>query len=241
MERIDKLLVTKNIVDSRSRAAVLVKEGKVLVNGEVVKKVSEKFDEDCLVEIQGEVFPWVSRGALKLLKALDVWSIKVQNKVCLDVGASTGGFTEVLLKNNAQKVFAIDVGHNQLAQKLKQDNRVTVKEKVNARDMGFDVVGEKVDLIVMDVSFISITLILENLLQFLKAEGEMIVLIKPQFEVGKEGLGKGGIVKDTALQKEVLENIKNHVQQFGLSIEGIEDSPIEGGDGNKEFLMYLKK
>lgn len=243
-ERIDKLLVELGFADSRTKAQALVMSGVVLVNEKRIEKPSQEFLLTDKIRIKGKSneIKYVGRGGLKLEKALQEFQICPSEYICLDVGASTGGFTDCLLQNGAKKVVTIDVGTNQLVWKLRNDERVEVRENVNARYLKPEDFDEKFDLIVMDVSFISVTKILPALKNLLAGNGKIIVLIKPQFEVGKGEVGKGGIVKDAKKHQEVIEKINNFAETISLKNEGLIDSPILGADGNKEFLaVYVEK
>lgn len=237
-ERIDKLLVEQGFADSRTKAQALVMSGVVLVNERRVEKSSESFSNDVKIRIKGQSAEskYVGRGGLKLEKALHEFQICPNEYICLDVGASTGGFTDCLLQNGAKKVVAVDVGTNQIVWKLRNDSRVKVRENINARYLKPEDFAEKFDLIVMDVSFISATKILSALKELLAENGKIIVLIKPQFEVGKGEVGKGGIVKDESKHTEVIEKVNTFAEIIGLKNCGLLDSPILGADGNKEFL-----
>ena len=235
-ERLDILLFKKGLVDSRKIASDLIKEGKVFVSGEKVTKASKEFFNDVNIEIT-ELPKFVGRAGLKLEKALDTFNISVLDKVALDVGSSTGGFTDCLLQRGVKKVYAVDVGTDQLRQELKNDTRVVSMEQTDIRNV--ESLGDKADLVVIDVSFISLKLILPSILKFLKDNGEIIALVKPQFEVGKDNIGKGGIVKDEKDRMDVLEKIKKLSLDLGLKVLGEIDSPIKGGDGNIEYLLYL--
>lgn len=241
-ERIDKLLVSQGFADSRTKAQALVMSGVVLVNEKRIEKSSQEFLATEKIRIKGksDEIKYVGRGGLKLEKALQEFQICPNKYVCLDVGASTGGFTDCLLQNGAKKVVAIDVGTNQLVWKLRNDVRVEVRENVNARYLKPENFDEKFDLIVMDVSFISVTKILPALKELLIESGIIIVLIKPQFEVGKGEVGKGGIVKDSTKHVEVIEKINKFAESIGLKNKGLIDSPILGADGNKEFLSLYQ-
>jgi 23S rRNA (cytidine1920-2'-O)/16S rRNA (cytidine1409-2'-O)-methyltransferase len=239
-KRIDVLLVEKGLAPSRERAQALILSGNVLVNDVPVDKPGTTVAEGTEVRIRGEDHPYVSRGGVKLAGALDHFKIEVNKRVALDVGASTGGFTHVMLLRGADKVFALDVGHNQMDWKIRNDPRVVVIEKVNARDMAFEIIGTKVDLITVDVSFISLKKILPALIQFSKTDTDWITLIKPQFEVGKEKVGKGGIVKSETDHAEVLREMTEWSETIGLQSLGLIESPIKGTTGNKEFLAYWK-
>jgi 23S rRNA (cytidine1920-2'-O)/16S rRNA (cytidine1409-2'-O)-methyltransferase len=243
-ERIDKLLVEQGFADSRTKAQALVMAGVVLVNERRVEKPSQEFLSTDKIRIKGksDEIKYVGRGGLKLEKALHELHIQPSEYVCLDVGASTGGFTDCLLQHGAKKVVAVDVGTNQLVWKLRNDERVEVRENVNARYLKSEEFNEKFDLIVMDVSFISVTKILSALKDLLSENGKIIVLIKPQFEVGKGEVGKGGIVKDTEKHAQVIKKVNDFAAEIGLINKGLIDSPILGADGNKEFLaLYCKK
>lgn len=242
-ERIDKLLVEQGLADSRTKAQALVMSGVVLANEKRVEKSSESFSQDIQIRIKGksDEIKYVGRGGLKLEKALDDFHIHPNGYVCLDVGASTGGFTDCLLQYGAKKVVTIDVGTNQLVWKLRNDPRIEVRENVNARYLKPKDFEEKFELIVMDVSFISVTKIIPALKDLLKDNGKLIILIKPQFEVGKSEVGKGGIVRDSAKHFEVVENINSFASEIGFKNTGLIASPILGADGNKEFLGIYER
>lgn len=237
-QRIDKLLVEQGFADSRTKAQALVMSGVVLVNEKRIEKSSQEFFTTDKIRIKGKAneAKYVGRGGLKLEKALQEFQICPTEYICLDVGASTGGFTDCLLQNGAKKVVAVDVGTNQIVWKLRTDARVEVRENVNARYLKPEDFTEKFDLIVMDVSFISVTKILPALKNLLTENGKIIVLIKPQFEVGKGEVGKGGIVKDEQKHQAVIEKINKFAENIGLRMKSLVDSPILGADGNKEFL-----
>jgi 23S rRNA (cytidine1920-2'-O)/16S rRNA (cytidine1409-2'-O)-methyltransferase len=242
-ERIDKLLVEQEIADSRTKAQALVMSGVVLVNEKRVEKPSQEFLSTDKIRIKGksDEIKYVGRGGLKLERALQEFHIQPDEYVCLDVGASTGGFTDCLLQHGAKKVFAVDVGTNQLVWKLRNDERVEARENVNARYLKPEDFSEKFDLIVMDVSFISVTKILPALKDLLAESGRMIILIKPQFEVGKGEVGKGGIVKEAEKHAQVIEKVNTFAKEIGLLNKGLIDSPILGADGNKEFLALYDR
>ena len=242
-ERIDKILVEQAFADSRTKAQALVMSGVVLVDNKRVEKPSETFANDAKIRIKGESAEtkYVGRGGLKLEKALRDFNIRPDEYVCLDVGASTGGFTDCLLQNGAKMVVAVDAGTNQLVWKLRNDSRVEIREKVNARYLASEDFADKFDLIVMDVSFISVTKIFSALVPLLKNDGKLIVLIKPQFEVGRGEVGKGGIVRDTEKHERVITEINAFAENCGLIVISVIDSPILGADGNKEFLALYKK
>ena len=241
-ERIDKLLVEYAIAESIRQAQALVMAGVVLVNEQRVEKSSEEFAPDTRIRIKGQSdkLKYVGRGGLKLEKALEEFHICPSEYVCLDVGASTGGFTDCLLQNGAKKVVAVDVGTNQLVWKLRNDARVEVRENVNARYLKPADCLEKFDLIVMDVSFISVTKILPALVSLLKTDGKIITLIKPQFEVKKGEVEKGGIVYDDAKHQRVIKEVNEVAEKIGLQALNLIDSPILGAEGNKEFLVLYE-
>jgi 23S rRNA (cytidine1920-2'-O)/16S rRNA (cytidine1409-2'-O)-methyltransferase len=236
-ERLDKILAEKGLVSTRSQAKSLIENGDVTVNGKILKKAGELVDPDAEILVNAELF--VGRGALKLEAALNQFNISVKELVCLDVGASTGGFTEVLLNHGAKKVYAIDVGHDQLAAKLINDSRVINMEGTNVRDLTS--LAELGDIIVMDLSFISITKVLEALKSLIKPQGNLIALVKPQFEAGLERLPKDGVIKDPRVQQAVLNEVETFAKDHGWTHHQTIDSPIEGKAGNKEFLAWFTK
>jgi 23S rRNA (cytidine1920-2'-O)/16S rRNA (cytidine1409-2'-O)-methyltransferase len=240
--RLDKLLLERGLAPSRERAQALVLAGKVLVNRQKVEKSGTGVESDCEITLLGEDLKYVSRGGLKLEHALEHWRIGVTAKACLDVGASTGGFTDCLLQHGAARVIAVDTGHGQIAFKLRQDPRVRLLEKTNARYLTRDQVGETVDLITMDVSFISATLVLPAVIAAGfpadKSGRQLLVLVKPQFEAGREQVGKGGIVRDPVVQNGAVQKVRQAVIALGARSVEIIDSPILGAEGNKEFLLY---
>ncbi len=241
-ERIDKILFEKGITESVTKAQALVMSGVVLVNEQRIEKPSEIFSLTAKIRIKNDSAQnkYVGRGGLKLEKALKAFHIRPSEFVCLDIGASTGGFTDCLLQNGAKKVYAIDVGTNQLVWKLRNNARVEVRENVNARYLKPEDFNEKFDLIVIDVSFISVTKILPALILLLKDEGKIITLIKPQFEVRKGEVGKGGIVRDESKHASVVAEINSFAETCGLKNTGVIDSPISGAEGNKEFLAIYE-
>jgi 23S rRNA (cytidine1920-2'-O)/16S rRNA (cytidine1409-2'-O)-methyltransferase len=241
-KRLDVLLVDRGLVGTRNKAQALIMSGNVLVNDTPVTKAGEPVldTDETLIRIRGEEHPYVSRGAIKLAKAIELFKIPVKERTALDVGASTGGFTEVLLLNGAKRVFAIDVGHNQMDWKIRNDGRVVCLEKVNARELLFEQIEQKVGVIVMDVSFISIEKILPALLQFSTEETDWVTLIKPQFEVGREKVGKGGIVTSENDRLEAVARVTQFGETLGLKRLNLIESPITGTDGNKEFLAHWK-
>ncbi len=239
--RLDRLLVDRGLMESRERAQALVLAGQVLVNDRKQDKAGALVPEDADIRILGQVLPYVSRGGLKLEAALQEFKINVSGCIALDVGASTGGFTDCLLQHGAAKVYAVDVGYGQMAWKIRQDPRVVVIERTNIRAAGPSLIPEPVDLIVVDVSFISLEKVIPSVLKFLKPESEIIALIKPQFEVGKEQVGKGGIVRDEEARKASVDRITGFMRAAGLEVKGIIPSPITGQDGNVEFLIHASQ
>ena len=238
--RIDQWLVQRGLVASRERAGELIRKGGVQVNGKVITKPGVKFDENAQVDLLEAPFPWVSRGALKLLSALEQFNISANDCTCLDVGASTGGFTEVLLHHGAKKVFALDAGTDQLAERLRSDARIVSLEKQNIRTAPDDLLGEAVSLVVIDVSFISLKLILPELGRFLSPSADVVALIKPQFEVGAAHLGRGGIVRNEKRRIQAVNDVVAEAKLLGFTCAGSTVSPIEGGDGNIEYLIHLQ-
>jgi 23S rRNA (cytidine1920-2'-O)/16S rRNA (cytidine1409-2'-O)-methyltransferase len=243
-ERIDKLLVERGLTGSRTRAQALVMAGVVLVNEQRVNKPSDIFPSDAQIRIKGSDDPsqrYVGRGGVKLEAALREFSVDPTGLECLDVGASTGGFTDCLLQNGARKVVALDVGHNQIDWRLRTDSRVEVREGVNARHLRPQDFAGRFDLIVMDVSFISATKILPALVPLLTDSGRLITLIKPQFEVGKGEVGSGGIVRDKEKHARVVQEVNQAARELGFEVRGVIESPIQGADGNVEFLACYEK
>lgn len=236
-ERLDKLLVARGLARSRSRAQALIMAGEVFVEGERSDKAGTRVPLDARIEV-AEPLPYVSRGGYKLEKALDVFQIDVRDRVCADVGASTGGFTDLLLQRGAARVYAIDVGYGQLEWKLRQDERVVVMERTNARYL--DSLPEAVAFAAVDVSFISLKLILPAVQKWLAADADIVALVKPQFEAGREQVGKGGIVRDQAVHRQVLEDLWDWVTGEDLDPLGLVVSPIRGAEGNVEFLLWLR-
>ncbi|MGB7129475.1 MAG: TlyA family RNA methyltransferase, partial [Candidatus Sulfotelmatobacter sp.] len=242
--RLDKLLMERGLAVSRERAQSLILAGKVLVNEQKLDKPGVSVTSDAAVRLLGSDLPYVSRGGLKLERALSHWQIDISNKTCLDVGASTGGFTDCLLQHGAQRVIAIDTGYGQMDFKLRQDSRVRLLEKTNARYLTPATLGEVVEIIAMDVSFISATLVLPSVIDsaFPTSSGErlgrqIVVLVKPQFEAGREFVGKKGIVRDESVQLGAVEKVKASLLQLGATRTDVIDSPILGAEGNREFLL----
>ncbi|WP_139489313.1 TlyA family RNA methyltransferase [Brevibacillus dissolubilis] len=241
-ERLDVLLVEKGHFETRAKAQGAIMAGLVLVAGDRCDKPGTKFPEDVAITVKGDIHPYVSRGGLKLEKALKTFGIDMNGRIMMDIGASTGGFTDCALQHGATKVYAIDVGYGQLAWTLRQDERVVVMERTNFRHLDPDAfTHEKPDVASIDVSFISLKLILPVLYRFLKDGGDVLALVKPQFEAGKENVGKNGIVRDPEIHKQVLTQIASFSSTLGFTVAGISFSPITGGEGNIEFLMHLKK
>ncbi len=239
-ERIDRLLLERGLVKSRQQAQALILEGAVLVNDERIDKPGTRVDRAAAIRLKHLPLPYVSRAGLKLEKALDMFAPSIEGFICLDLGASTGGFTDCLLQHGARKVFAVDVGHNQLDWKLRCDPRVVSMEGLNARYLTFEQIGIQMDLVTLDLSFISLTLVLPVLHPFLKPKSTIICLIKPQFEVGRAQVEKGGLVTDPRKHQQVIEKITSAACAEAYSIEGVIESPILGAEGNKEFLMGLR-
>lgn len=240
-ERIDKLLLQRGLVSSRVRAEQIIRETGVKVNGKLLNKTGKKVPVDAVIELLSEEIPWVSRGALKLIEAIRYWQPELSGKTFLDIGASTGGFTEVLLSEGVSKVICVDVGKDQLHTKLKDDARVVNLEKTHVRELNHNLIKDNCQGCVIDVSFISLEKIFPFIHPFLDEQAIVIALVKPQFEVGKENVGKGGIVKNQALYPEVIQRIIAIGAANHLKYAGHIESPILGGDGNKEFLMLLHK
>jgi 23S rRNA (cytidine1920-2'-O)/16S rRNA (cytidine1409-2'-O)-methyltransferase len=240
-QRLDVLLFQRSLAESRSHAQALIMEGVVYVNGQKADKPGTSFKSDVEIDVKKSSMKYVSRGGLKLEAALEYFEIDVSDKIALDVGASTGGFTDCLLQNGVKKVYAVDVGYGQLDWKLRNDSRIVLMEKVNARYMKAEDIPESIDIIVMDVSFISLTKIITAVIPFLKPGGMLIALIKPQFEVGKGEVGKGGIIRDENKHNEVINKIKKHVLDLDFNIRGVIPCPILGTQGNKEFLIVADR
>ncbi len=237
-QRADQLLVSRGLAESRTRAQALILAGKVFSTQRRIDKAGETLPADAELTVRGRDHPWVSRGGVKLAHGLDHFAIDPHDKTCLDVGASTGGFTDVLLSRGAARVYAVDVGHGQLAWKLRQDSRVVVLERTNARHLTSDDMPERAELIVCDASFIGLETILPASLDLAAPGARLIALIKPQFEVGRDRVGKGGIVRDPALHDEVCKRISAWLEsQRGWTVLGLTESPIAGPEGNKEFLI----
>ena len=238
-KRLDVLLVERLYADTRSKAQAIIMSGNVYVNGQKADKAGTSFEETVDIEVRGAVCPYVSRGGLKLEKALRDFGVKPEGYVCSDSGASTGGFTDCLLQQGAKKVFAIDVGYGQLDWKIRSDDRVVVMERTNIRYVTPEDLGEPLDLSVIDVSFIGLEIVLPTIKTLLKPTGQVLCLIKPQFEAGKENVGKKGVVRDPKIHQMVLDNFVSLVDGLGFKILGLTFSPVKGPEGNIEFLGHL--
>jgi 23S rRNA (cytidine1920-2'-O)/16S rRNA (cytidine1409-2'-O)-methyltransferase len=240
-ERLDKLLVESGLVSSRERARALIMAGQVVVDDHAACKAGEMVSRDADIRLKGGSIPYVSRGGLKLEKALAEFNMSVAGLVVLDVGASTGGFTDCLLQHGARRVIAVDVGYGQLAWKLRQDDRVENIEKTNIRYLSPERLSGVPDMAVIDASFISLAKVLPNTLTLIREAGEIVALIKPQFEVGKGGVGKGGVVRDPGKHEEVITAVRAMAESLGLEVLGVIESPVLGPKGNREFLIRLRK
>ena len=240
-ERLDILLVKKGLAPSREKAKTMIMEGNVFVDNNREDKAGSSFDENAKIEIKGNTLKYVSRGGLKLEKAMTHFGITLDGKVCMDIGASTGGFTDCMLQNGASKVYAVDVGYGQFAWKLRQDERVVCMEKTNIRYVTPEDIADRLDFASVDVSFISLTKVLGPARALLQDDGEMVCLIKPQFEAGREKVGKKGVVRDKAVHEEVIHKVIDFALETGFSILNLEYSPIKGPEGNIEYLVYFRK
>lgn len=240
-ERLDVLLVSRGLALSREKAKTMIMEGNVFVNNNREDKAGSTFADDCKIEIHGNTLKYVSRGGLKLEKAMTHFGITLDGKVCMDIGASTGGFTDCMLQNGASKVYSVDVGYGQFAWKLRQDPRVVCMEKTNIRYVTPEDIDDALDFASVDVSFISLTKVLGPARALLKDNGQMVCLIKPQFEAGREKVGKKGVVRDKAVHEEVINKVIDFALEIGFSIHNLEYSPIKGPEGNIEYLVYIEK
>lgn len=240
-ERLDVLLVNRGLAPSREKAKALIMAGIVYVDGQKEDKAGSTFDTEKEIEVRGSTLKYVSRGGLKLERAMDVWPIDLQGATCMDLGASTGGFTDCMLQNGAVKVFAVDSGRGQLDWKLRQDERVICMEKTNARYLNQEQIPDPIDFFSVDVSFISLSKILPPAYELLKDGGQAVCLIKPQFEAGKDKVGKKGVVRDPKVHIEVIESVLLNAQSLGFNILGLDHSPIKGPEGNIEYLVWLGK
>ena len=240
-ERLDILVVEKGILSSREKAKASIMAGDIFVDGKRIDKAGEKVSIDANIEFKGKTLKYVSRGGLKLEKAMKSFPITLEDKVCMDIGASTGGFTDCMLQNGAKKVFAVDVGYGQFAWKLRVDERVVCMERTNIRYVTTDQIGELLDFASIDVSFISLKKIMNATVSLLKDTGEVVALIKPQFEAGREKVGKKGVVRDIEVHKEVVYGIVDYLIGENLNVLGLSYSPIKGPEGNIEYLVYFTK
>ena len=240
-QRADLLLVAHGLAESRTRAQALILAGNVFAGDKRVAKAGDLLADDAVLSVKGRDHPWVSRGGVKLAHGLDRFGFDVTGAIGLDVGSSTGGFTDVLLTRGAAKVYAVDVGTNQLAWKLRSDPRVVVREQTNARTLGTDIVPEAIDIIVCDASFIALAKVLEAALDLARPGAALVALVKPQFEAGRAEVGKGGVVRDPLVHRRVCDNAAQWIASRGWTVDGIETSPITGPEGNIEFLLGATK
>ncbi len=240
-ERLDVLLVQRGLAPSREKAKAMIMEGNVFVAGQREDKAGTSFDDKAEIEVRGNTLKYVSRGGLKLEKAIENFAIDLTDKICMDIGASTGGFTDCMLQNGAGKVYAVDVGYGQFAWKLRQDARVVCMEKTNIRYVTPEDISEVLDFASVDVSFISLTKVLPAAKELLREQGEMICLIKPQFEAGREKVGKKGVVREPFIHQEVIEKIIAFSRKIGFGVCGLDFSPIRGPEGNIEYLIHIQK
>lgn len=241
-ERLDVLLVSRGLAESREKAKAIIMSGNVFVDGQREDKAGTAFDADKVtIEIKGHTLKYVSRGGLKLEKAMKQFAVTLEGRVCMDIGASTGGFTDCMLQNGAAKVYSVDVGHGQLAWKLRNDERVVCMEKTNFRYLLREDIADDLDFASVDVSFISLTKILLPARRLLKNHGQMVCLIKPQFEAGKEKVGKKGVVREPEIHREVIEKVIDYAFSLGFDVLNLEFSPVKGPEGNIEYLVYLEK
>ena len=240
-KRLDVLFVEKGLAPSREKAKAYIMEGKVFVENQREDKPGTNFDENSKIELHGKKLAYVSRGGLKLEKALKTFPVKLDGAVCMDIGASTGGFTDCMLQNGASKVFSVDVGYGQFDWSLRQDPRVVLMEKTNVRYLKPEDIGEQLDFASCDVSFISLSKILPAIFPILTDDGTMVCLIKPQFEAGRENVGKRGVVKNPKVHRDVIAEVFGFTEALGFAVKGLTFSPIKGPNGNIEYLMYVEK
>ncbi len=240
-ERLDKILVDSGLVKSRERAKALIMEGAVLVDGVAVTKAGAMIESNSTVSLKKEDIPFVSRGGLKLKAAIEHFNIRLKDRTAMDVGSSTGGFTDCMLQTGAKKVYCIDVGYGQIAWSLRNDPRVVLFERTNIRYLEKEKIPETIDIATIDVSFISLTKVIPKVMEFLKDGGEIIALVKPQFEVGREDVGKGGIVREEDKRLSALESVKGSLEDIGLNTIGTFQSPVPGQKGNIEYFLYMRK
>ena len=240
-ERLDVLMVNRGLSETRSKAQAIIMSGIVYVDGSKEDKCGQKFDESVSIEVRGSTLRYVSRGGLKLEKAMNNFDVTLEGKVCMDVGSSTGGFTDCMLQNGAVKVYSVDVGNGQLAWKLRQDERVVVMEKTNIRYVTPDDIADRIRFASIDVSFISLTKVLVPVYNLLTDDGQVVCLIKPQFEAGREQVGKHGVVRDKAVHREVIERVMQFAIDNHYEVLNLDFSPVKGPEGNIEYLMHLQK
>ena len=239
--RLDRLLVERGLAPSREKAQALILAGQVLADGQKIEKAGAAIAAEAELRLLGEVLPYVGRGGRKLAAALDHFQVDAAGRVCLDVGSSTGGFTDCLLQRGALRVYAIDSGSNQMDWRLRNDARVHLRERTNARHLAADALGEAIDLMTVDISFISVTLLLPALTPLVRSGGEAVILVKPQFEAGREQVGKGGIVRDERVRQAAVEKVAQALEAHRWAIGGSIPSPILGGEGNQEFLLHARR
>ena len=240
-ERLDVLLVQRGFAPSREKAKAMIMEGNVFVAGQREDKAGTSFDVKAEIEVRGNTLRYVSRGGLKLEKAMKQFQISLADRICMDIGASNGGFTDCMLQNGAAKVYAVDVGYGQFAWKLRQDERVVCMEKTNIRYVTPEDIGDVLDFASVDVSFISLTKVLPPVRELLKDQGELVCLIKPQFEAGREKVGKKGVVRDPKVQEEVIRKVLDAAEELGFGIRNLDFSPSQGPEGNIEYLVHMQK
>ena len=238
--RLDVLMVQRGLAESREKAKAVIMSGNVFVDGQREDKAGASFGDKAVIEVKGNPLKYVSRGGLKLEKAMEQFDVSLTGRICMDVGSSTGGFTDCMLQNGAQKVYAVDVGTNQLAWKLRQDSRVVVMEKTNIRYVTREQIAEPVEFASIDVAFISLTKVLKPVKDLLTPDGQIVALIKPQFEAGREQVGKKGVVRDKKVHLEVIERVLAHAESIGFAVLDLDYSPIKGPEGNIEYLAHLK-
>lgn len=239
-ERLDVLLVNRGLAESREKAKAIIMSGNVYVDGQKEDKAGTNFNAEAIIEVRGHTLPYVSRGGLKLEKAMENFDVTIDGKICMDVGSSTGGFTDCMLQNGAVKVYAVDVGHGQLAWKLRNDERVVCMEKTNIRYVTPDDIEDKIRFSSIDVSFISLTKVLGPVKALLTDDGQIVCLIKPQFEAGREKVGKHGVVRDKSVHLEVIEKVIEFAISIGFEVLNLEFSPVKGPEGNIEYLLHLQ-
>lgn len=240
-ERLDVLLVNRNLAETREKAKAIIMSGSVFVDGQREDKAGSSFADTVHIEVKGNPLKYVSRGGLKLEKAIECYELSLDGRICMDIGSSTGGFTDCMLQNGASLVYAVDVGTNQLAWKLRQDQRVVSMEKTNIRYLTPDQINHKIDFASIDVSFISLTKVLPAAKELLKDNGEIVSLIKPQFEAGRDKVGKKGVVRDIKVHEEVIELLVSFAASIGFDCLALDYSPIKGPEGNIEYLLYMRK